>query len=160
MLGTLPSLEYLDLTRNSIRGFPEVLKDMSNYKDNVIELLLPKQVAQLDAGMQASESRNSTRPLTSSTKPTGDVTENLRRSFVKTVSQARLDTARSSVVSPRKSTASRGEGFDRESRPSTTSRSIRSRTLHVGYPSLTTLILEGNKIQSPEIFGILGSLPW
>ena len=49
VLGTLPCLEYLDLSHNNIKSLPVKLLDMERWQDSVIELLLPAQVAALDA---------------------------------------------------------------------------------------------------------------
>lgn len=47
VLATLPKLKYLDLTRNKIKTISSDVLDMSNWKDRVIELILPFEVAAL-----------------------------------------------------------------------------------------------------------------
>ncbi|KAJ3295840.1 X-ray radiation resistance-associated protein 1 [Borealophlyctis nickersoniae] len=50
VLATLPCLRSLDLTSNGLTSLPPELKDMSRWRDRVIELVLPPaQLAELDA---------------------------------------------------------------------------------------------------------------
>ncbi|KAH6563287.1 hypothetical protein BASA60_010764 [Batrachochytrium salamandrivorans] len=49
VLATFPNLKHLDLTNNSISTLAPTLLSMESWHDRVIELLLPHQVAQLDA---------------------------------------------------------------------------------------------------------------
>ncbi|KAI8848794.1 hypothetical protein BC829DRAFT_473664 [Chytridium lagenaria] len=49
VLATLPKLKHLEVTSNKIKNLPLDLLDMSRWRDRVIELILPTQVAMLDA---------------------------------------------------------------------------------------------------------------
>ncbi|KAJ3118137.1 X-ray radiation resistance-associated protein 1 [Phlyctochytrium bullatum] len=49
LAATLPRLKTLEITDNKIRALPKTLIDMSHWRDRVIELLLPAQVALMDA---------------------------------------------------------------------------------------------------------------
>ena len=171
MLATLPSLQYLDLTKNEIKDLPHTLKNMANWKDHVIEMLLPAHVAALDAdGMGVSESRSTWRPITAGSMSYNQQAPSelaSKRSFVKTISASRLQTpgsARGSrCPSTRNSVAARSPILDLNqdrSRLSTAESRIRKMNLKVGFPELQTLVLENNRISNPEIFEILAVLPW
>ncbi|KAL2917620.1 hypothetical protein HK105_202906 [Polyrhizophydium stewartii] len=49
VLATLPSLKHLDLTSNNISSLAPAIETMDGWRDRVIELLLPGEVAALDA---------------------------------------------------------------------------------------------------------------
>ncbi|KAI8925421.1 hypothetical protein BC831DRAFT_512530 [Entophlyctis helioformis] len=53
VIATLPCLKYLDLTSNSLSTLAPDIMNMDRWRDRVIELLLPNQVAALDAGLFA-----------------------------------------------------------------------------------------------------------
>jgi Leucine-rich repeat (LRR) protein len=55
VLATLPNLRYLDLTGNKIKFITPDIHDLHNWRDKVIELILPYQVAALNL-VPASES--------------------------------------------------------------------------------------------------------
>ncbi|KAI8892224.1 hypothetical protein BC833DRAFT_612361 [Globomyces pollinis-pini] len=48
VLATLPKLKELNLTCNKLRDLPAQILDMTHWRDSVIELILPAQVAALD----------------------------------------------------------------------------------------------------------------
>jgi Leucine-rich repeat (LRR) protein len=50
VLATLPNLKYLDLTKNKIKVLFNDIQDMSNWRERVIQLILPSQVAALNLG--------------------------------------------------------------------------------------------------------------
>lgn len=58
VLSTLPSLRFLDLTNNNIKALSKMLTDISNWQENVIELLLPAEVAAIDAHIYDTHSVN------------------------------------------------------------------------------------------------------
>ncbi|KAJ3238469.1 hypothetical protein HDU81_007738 [Chytriomyces hyalinus] len=63
VLSTLPVLKFLDLTANKISSLPiQLVRDMANWREKVIELLLPKHVAMLDATLMHEFSRDWTIP--------------------------------------------------------------------------------------------------
>jgi Leucine-rich repeat (LRR) protein len=148
VLATLPSLEYLDLTRNNLHNLPETLKDMTKWRDRVIEFLLPDQVAELDAvngsfdrppsAMSERYNRETPRELVS------------MRSFSRSMSKpgsARPDMATRNT--------NRSEANHRSQSP--IEKRLKS-PLTVGFPCLRKLVLEGNKLRSFDVFHILGNL--
>ena len=61
VLASLPSLNYLDLSKNGITTMASQILDMSNWKDDVIELLLlPSQVSELQSLRISQVSSNTT----------------------------------------------------------------------------------------------------
>ncbi|KAJ3321966.1 hypothetical protein HDV06_003719 [Boothiomyces sp. JEL0866] len=54
VLATLPKLSYLDLTSNKIKIIHPDILDMHNWRDNVIELILPLQVAAMDFDFESN----------------------------------------------------------------------------------------------------------
>ena len=147
VLASLPSLKYLDLTRNGISRFPSVIKTMQKWKDYVIERLLPRQVAALDESSFAIESKPESNGFLSQ-----DV-HGSKRSFKSTVSISRSK-SRLSV------TADQREDFKiAESRLSSGVQRLANFIAKTGFPELQTLVLEGNNISSSDIFDTLGALP-
>ena len=62
VLATLPNLKYLDLTSNKIKYIAPEIQDMEHWKDHVITLILPFQVAAL--GLHLNEPASTGREAT------------------------------------------------------------------------------------------------
>jgi Leucine-rich repeat (LRR) protein len=60
VLATLPNLKYLDLTSNKIQFIAPEIQDMEHWKDHVITLILPFQVAALGLHVNEPASTNTT----------------------------------------------------------------------------------------------------
>jgi Leucine-rich repeat (LRR) protein len=148
VLASLPSLKYLDITRNEISRFPSVIKTMHKWKDFVIERLIPTQVAAMEASLAATETKKENTALLSQ-----DVQPS-RRSFKSTVTISR-SRSRLSLTDDQKEEIRRSD-----SRISSVAKRLSfGFTPKTGFPELQTLILEGNNISSSDIFDTLGSLP-
>lgn len=110
---------------------------MQKWKDYVIERLLPKQVAALEATIGLSQDVHAS-----------------KRSFKSTVSISRSK-SRISLTEDQREEMRRSE-----SRISSVSKRLAgSFTPASGFPELQTLVLEGNNISSSDVFDILGVLP-
>jgi len=151
VLASLPSLKYLDLTRNEISRFPSVIRTMHKWKDYVIERLLPKQVAAMEASLPALETN---KEKENNTLLSQDVLAS-KRSFKSTVSLSRSRSRISLLDDQREEIKRRSE-----IRISSVTKRLREGfTPKTGFPELQTLILEGNNIYSSDIFDTLGALP-
>lgn len=142
---------------------------MSLWRDRVIELLLPVQVAAMNFN-KSSDKDDASRPHTAAskrsfarsmaasrpkTRPTVDRSEELK---AETQNETKdLENFEKNIVRSRDSLPATPE--DNTEPPSDAApRHLRS-PLTIGYPNLQTLILEGNHISTPDIFDTLGALP-
>ncbi|KAI9204488.1 uncharacterized protein BJ171DRAFT_107322 [Polychytrium aggregatum] len=69
VLATFPSLKHLDLTGNKLRSLPPECAKLENWKDRVIELLLPAQVAAMDAYLALNHASKAIQPELSPLAP-------------------------------------------------------------------------------------------
>ncbi|KAJ3256406.1 hypothetical protein HK103_005535 [Boothiomyces macroporosus] len=145
VLATLPKLNYLDLTSNRIKTIHPDILDMHNWRDNVIELILPLQVAAMDFDFE------------SNAKSTEVHSEKFRFDDVhkdSTLPDFKLDLYETSGVSNSIMNSNVSDNLEAHG-------SLYEIPKTIGFQALHTLILDKNPLGNspdPQFWKVLGSL--
>ncbi|KAJ3271183.1 hypothetical protein HDV01_006972 [Terramyces sp. JEL0728] len=148
VLATLPNLNTLNLTSNKIRTIHPDIVDMHNWRDNVIELILPLQVAAMDfdfeSNAKSTDVHSDRPPYEESHKGVTPVPN------FKIESYEQSDAVASEVnssLSDQMEEKTQGSFYDAKL---------------TGYQTLHTLILDKNPLGNsadPQLWNVLGLLP-
>ncbi|KAJ3408256.1 hypothetical protein HDU80_006296 [Chytriomyces hyalinus] len=173
VLSTLPVLKSLDLTANKISSLPiQLVRDMANWREKVIELLLPKHVAMLDATLLHEFNRDWTIPEVPEGVVIQPVVHDAMRKFLEGVDGSGGGNLKShsdqTMDAPKKDAEFLAESLPPppqpeekmpHQEPAQNFWALPAPAGPIAFEALESLVLERNQLHSVESLQILGRLP-